>query len=296
MKDLQIKIDQVFKEHFGITTFKERINDIQNEFFELMRWKDVNDIKNESGDLLCSLIELATESGWNAEEMILNTLNKIEKRKLQYKSLGRKYKIAIYGGSFNPICKHHIDVAKFILNTSGEFDEVWLLPSYSSIQNKELESPEHRLKMCQLACEVDRRIKVFDYEIRNQLSGETYNFFKRLLADEELTEIYNFSMVIGLDNANAFDKWVNYENLERLVRFVVIPRKGVEPDPKVNWYLKPPHIYLNNENHISEMSSSYIRKLLGEYRKKPDVEVEFFIQQHLNKNVFQYIIDNKLYI
>jgi len=37
-KDLQKKIEEKFKENFGYSSFRERMFDIQNEFFELMRW------------------------------------------------------------------------------------------------------------------------------------------------------------------------------------------------------------------------------------------------------------------
>ena len=146
-KDIQKKIDDKFREHFGYTPFKERISDIQNEFFELMKWQDVKNLKEETGDLLCSLIKLCSESGWDYEELILDTLSKIEHRAEQYKTLGRKTRVAILGLSANPPHKGHIQLAQFVLNTSGQFDEVWLMPNFRSISGKEMVSAEHRLKM-----------------------------------------------------------------------------------------------------------------------------------------------------
>ena len=221
-KELQKLVDNKFREHFGYTSLNERLHDIQNEFFELMRWQDVQNLKEETGDLLSSLLKMCSENDWNAEELINNTLKKIDRRADQYKTLGRKTKVAILGLSGNPVHKGHIQLAQFVLNSSGEFDEVWLMPNYLNITNKEMVSAEHRLKMCEIAARVDNRIKVFDYEIRNQLKGETYYFFKRLKEEIELTEKYQFAMIIGLDNANTFDKWVNYKELERLARFIVV--------------------------------------------------------------------------
>lgn len=287
-KELQKLVDNKFREHFGYTPFKERLNDIQSEFFELMKWQDINNLKEETGDLLSSLIKLCAESGWDYEELILNTLNKIDRRADQYKTLGRKTKVAILGGAFNPIHKGHIQLAQFVLNTSGKFDEIWLMPAYNHMYNKDMVSAEHRLKMCELAAKYDNRIKVFDYEIRNQLKGETYYFFKRLKEEKELTEKYQFSMIIGLDNANTFNKWVNFEELERLAEFVVVPRSGVERDMNVDWYLQKPHIFLNCETNIIEVSSTMIRDLLN--KKSSDV------LNYLDKDVFNYILENNLYI
>jgi nicotinate-nucleotide adenylyltransferase len=292
MKELQKKINETFEKNFGYTPLGERIKDIQREFFELMKWQDVRNLKEEAGDLLASLIQLHNESGWDVEENLNDTLDKINSRYLQYKSLGRKTKVAILGGAFNPITIGHIQLAQTVLNTSGEFDEVWLMPAYNHMYNKEMVSTEHRLKMCELASQIDGRIKVFDYEIRNELAGETFNFFKRLKKEETLNERYNFSMIIGLDNANTFDKWVNYQELERMVRFVVVPRKGIERDINVDWYLKEPHIFLNNESDVIEVSSTQVRGILNQEGIAKYKELE----DKLHPDVIRYIYNNKLYM
>lgn len=287
MKDIQNKINKVFAENFGYTPLNERLKDIQNEFFELMKWQDVKNLKEEAGDLLASLIQLHNENDWDIEENVNNTLNKINNRSIQYKTLGRKTKVAILGGAFNPITIGHIQLAQFVLNTSGQFDEVWLMPAYNHMYGKDMVSAEHRLKMCELASQIDGRIKVFDYEIKNQLAGETYNLFKRLKLEDELNNNYNFSLIIGLDNANSFDKWVNYEELERMVRFVVVPRKGYTRDENVDWYLQPPHIYLNGETDIIEISSTEIRNMFNESNDN--------VKKFLDENVYNYIVENGLY-
>ena len=296
IKTLQEKINSVYLDNFGYTPLNERINDITNEFFELKRWTDINNLKEETGDLLSSLIQLCNENDWTIDELIDSNLKKINSRSLQYKSLGRKVKVAILGGAFNPITLGHIQSAQFILNTSKQFDEVWLMPSYHHMYNKDMVSSEHRLNMCKLASKVDGRIKVFDYEIKNELSGETYNFVKRLKTETELTEKYKFSMVIGLDNANTFDKWVNYEELEKLMSFVVIPRKGYTRDENVDWYLKYPHIYLNNENKIIEISSTEVRNMFKSFYNDttPKYKYDDFLK-FLNKDVLDYILKNELY-
>jgi nicotinate-nucleotide adenylyltransferase len=263
-----------------------------------MKWQDIQNIKEETGDLLYSLIELCSESGWNYEDLILDTLKKIDKRADQYKTLGRKTKVAILGLAGNPIHKGHIQLAQFVLNTSGQFDEVWLMPAYNHMYNKNMVSAEHRLEMCKIAAKVDNRIKVFDYEIKNQLKGETYYFFKRLKEEKELTEKYQFAMIIGLDNANTFNKWVNYQELESLAQFVIVPRSGIERDINVNWYLQKPHIFLNYENNIPEISSTEIREKIYGYNKLPP-EVKMIVKAKLlpfiDENVFDYMIENKLY-
>jgi nicotinate-nucleotide adenylyltransferase len=254
-----------------------------------MRNTGVKSLKKSTGSLISSLIQLANESGWDVNDLINDNLNSIQNRELQYKSLGRKTRIAIYGGAFDMPHLGHIQVAQFVLNTSAYFDECWLLPAYSHRYNKKMVDAEHRLIMCEMAAKVDSRIKVFDYEIKNKLAGETYKLVK-LLKDDSLFDDFEFSFIMGIDNANTFNKWVNYEHLEKMMKFVIVPRKGYDRDPSVDWYLQKPHIYLNKEdNEILEVSSTFIRTLI---KNKEYTE----LSKYLNEEVIQYILENKLYV
>ena len=183
MNPLQDKVKQVFTEAFGRTPLKQRLDDILGEAIELSRATDILNLREEMGDALASLIAGAEECGWNYTELVQATLDKIEKRKRQYKSLGRKIKVATLGGAFDPITLGNIEVARYVLNTSKTFDEVWLLPCYGHMFGKEMASSEQRVAMCKLAIH-DPRIKVCEYEITNQLSGETYQTVKLLLEED----------------------------------------------------------------------------------------------------------------
>jgi nicotinate-nucleotide adenylyltransferase len=295
MKDKQKKINDVYQDVFGYTPQTERLEDLQKQFFKLMRNTGVKELKECTGDLLTTLIQLANESEWDVNELIDSNLEKLIRRKDQYRSLGRKKRIAIYGGAFNPITNGHIQSAQFVLNTSGYFDEVWLMPAYKHMYNKHMESSEKRLAMCELAAKVDARIKVFDYEIRYELAGETFKLVKQLKNDPEY-ENFDFSFIMGLDNANTFHKWVNYEHLEKMMKFVVIPRKGYEIDEKVDWYLQKPHIYLNKEeNNIIEVSSTLVRNLLKDLSSKFPGLVKEELKKYVDENVIDFISKNNLY-
>ncbi|MDD5650172.1 MAG: nicotinate (nicotinamide) nucleotide adenylyltransferase [Candidatus Nanoarchaeia archaeon] len=287
IKKLQKTINTTYLEIFGRTPLQQRLNDIQKESFELIRYLDIKSLKEESGDLLSSIIQLCNENEWSIEDLIKENLKKINKRKKQYKSLGRKIQVAILGGAFDPISIGHIQVAKLVLDHSKIFDEVYIMPCFKHIYNKQMESPEHRLEMCRIASRLDGRIKVFDYEINNKFSGETYNLAKRLLEDKKYKDTHSFSFIIGLDNANTFDKWVNYQELERLVRFVVVPRTGEKLQKNIKWYLNSPHIFLEPENPLIEISSTQIRNALKSQTKTI---------KGLDEEVNSYIIQNFLYL
>ncbi len=258
VRQLQANVKRVFGEVFGTTPLRQRLEDILKEAVELSRYTDVPSLKEEAGDLLNSVLQLLSECDWKAEEVSKENLDKIKRRKDQYRSLGRKLSVAILGGAFDPPTRGHIETAQLVLDTSNAFDEIWMMPCYKHVHNKKMAPAKDRLAMCELAAAVDPRIKVFDYEIRTRLRGETYHMVKMLMCAPE-THRVNFSIIVGMDNANSFDKWVNYEDLERLIRFVVVPRRGVKRDPRVNWYLKPPHVFLMTERPPMEISSTDVR-------------------------------------
>ena len=287
LNDIIKKISKVFKSHFGTTPLRQRNEDIYKEALELSRFTSIENLKEEHGDLLCSLLMSYYENGWDPEELIENTLSKIKRRKKQYLAYGRKNSIAIFGGAFDPITPGHVAVAEFVLNFSTIFDYVWIMPCFKHIYNKNMEDAKHRLEMCKLATKHDRRIIVSDYEIKNKLGGETYTLVKKLLNEDFAKHQFDFSIVIGMDNANTFEKWVNFEDLERLIRFIIIPRTGVEIIHKNNWYLKPPHMFLIPEIPLPETSSTYVR---NELKSHP-----FYDRNMLNTDVYNYIIKNKLY-
>jgi nicotinate-nucleotide adenylyltransferase len=279
---------ELFREMFGKTPLKARLDDILKESIELSRFTDIASLKDETGDLLCSLLALCYESGFNAEDLILHTHNKIRNRSNQYKTLGRKTKIALLGGSFNPVTKAHINIANFVLSSCNEFDEVWLVPCFNSLYGKTLVNAQQRLHMCNLAVKNHPLIKVFDYEIKHQLKGETFHFMNKLISDKEY-ENFNFSFIIGMDSAKNINKWINSEMLMRLTRFVVVPRDKEKIENSDMWFLNPPHIFLNNDVPMSDISSTKVRHVIKS-------GLVHNILDMIEETVYNYILDNGLYI
>lgn len=205
-------------------------------------------------------------------------------------------KIAIFGGAFNPVTIGHIQTAQFVLDSSI-FEEVWLMPYFKN-ENKQMESPQNRINMCNLSVEDQKNIYVCNYEINNELKRETIHLFEKL-KEEKIYENYEFSMVIGMDQANNFYKWVNFSQLEKKVQFIVVPRKGNKLDSKVQWYLQKPHLYLDKEEtKIIKISSSEIRFGLRVIRiKNYPISDDYLekIYKGLDKKVLKYIKNNNLY-
>lgn len=284
---LQADINKLFLDNFGKTPLDERLSDILKQANELAKYKDIPHLREKTADLLAATVQLCNECEWHISTLSKENSKKILRSSIQYKGLGRKFKIAIYGGAFDPVTKGHIDVANFLLN-SGQFDQVWIMPAYKHMYGKKMANSLERTRMIDLSIN-DKRITIFNFEIDNKLFGETYKTVKLLLSDVHYTDLYDFYFVMGLDNANTFDKWVNYKELEKIAKFIVVSRKGIEENKNINWYFKEPHIYLKDtEGIISDTSSTLAKYYIAQ-------EDEEGLKMQLDPKVIHYIKENFLY-
>jgi nicotinate-nucleotide adenylyltransferase len=197
--------------------------------------------------------------------------------------------IVLLGGAFDPPTPGHIEVAELLLHSG--FDIVLLVPCYKHAFGKKMGRENHRLAMLKLAIRNNSRIKIFEYEILNKLNGDTYTFIKKLLSDKKYKD-FQFSLAIGMDNANSFNKWVNYQDLERMIRIVVIPRTGIQTF-KNAWYLKPPHMLLIPEKPLLRISSTNIRNSLR--AQTPNKGHFLSNPKFIDPEVLKYIKTHKLY-
>lgn len=168
-------------------------------------------------------------------------------------------KIAILGGSFDPIHYQHLYIANFCTDL---FDEVWIMPCYSHPYNKRMSPPEIRLALCEEAIKETVKLYVSDFEIKHTLVAGTYQTMRNL---KKVYPEHTFSFIIGQDNADEIHKWINWQLLVTEFSCVVVPRGGHE-ERGDTWYNRKPHIYLGDyypQFAISELSSTKIRQLLG---------------------------------
>jgi NAD+ kinase len=286
--DFQRAVEQIaasFESAFGPTTLTERLNDLSRQATALGRFTDFSNLRDEAGDLICSLMQLCHECGWKPEELIAATLHKIASRSDIYRRLGRKLRVALFQGAFDPIHVGHVEVAKQVLHL-GQVDEVWFMPYYEHPTGRSLAQAEHRLEMCRLAIQDQPGLSVFDFEILHRFRGETYHLVKKLLATPLARERCEFSLIVGQEKADTFASWTNYDGLERLIDFVVVPKR--ERTPRANaWYLKPPHRFLDSMAMDETTSSTEIRQKL---RQQDESAASL-----LSKEVYDYVSKHQLY-
>ena len=140
-----------------------------------------------------------------------------------------KQRVAIFGGSFDPIHYGHLALAGEVI-ARGLATEVWLMvtPQNPHKQDKVLSDERLRFQMAQLAVEGMEGVKACDFEF--SLPRPSYT----LTTLTALTEAYPdkvFCLLIGADNWEKFDRWYKGDEILSRHGVIVYPRGSEEEPP-----------------------------------------------------------------
>lgn len=134
-------------------------------------------------------------------------------------------KVGIFGGSFNPIHTGHIALAKSLCE-QAHLDEVWFMVSPLNPFKKaatDLLADKLRLEMVDKALQGEPRLKASDYEFHLPKPSYTWHTLQAMSQDYPGIE---FTLLIGGDNWEAFDKWYHHDDILQSYPIVVYPRQG----------------------------------------------------------------------
>ncbi|MCI9040391.1 nicotinate-nucleotide adenylyltransferase [Dubosiella newyorkensis] len=132
-------------------------------------------------------------------------------------------RVAIIGGSFDPIHLGHIEMGKLAKKELG-VDEVWYIPTHQTpLKDRELTEDEHRKKMVEIAIQDEATFKLNPIELDRKKKSYTYHTLKKLLKDEPDTEFY---VLIGSDQMAQFQDWKNADKLVSMAHFICVDRDG----------------------------------------------------------------------
>ena len=156
-------------------------------------------------------------------------------------------KIAIYGGTFDPIHHGHLIVAREALERL-DAEQVIFIPARVSPLRKTapIARDEIRLLMIQAAIENEPGFAVDDCELRRPPPSYTIDTVEQIGQHAGGETIY---CLIGEDNVGKLTKWRRFADLEKMVRFVVLDRTGQQPS----------HVYPVIRRKI-DISATEIRK------------------------------------
>lgn len=131
-------------------------------------------------------------------------------------------KIAIFGGSFDPPHTGHEAIVHEALK-SLEIDKLFIVPTYLNPFKKSFFLDETmRFKLLKKLFESEARVEICDYEILQKRAVYSIETVKFLQQQTQCSEIY---LIIGEDNLEKLPLWHGFDELQKLVKFVVASRQ-----------------------------------------------------------------------
>lgn len=185
--------------------------------------------------------------------------------------------IGIFGGSFNPIHKGHVALARQLLRRA-QLDEVWFLvsPQNPLKPQSSLLDDNMRLEMARLALKDELHLVASDYEFHLPRPSYTWNTLQHLSQDYPQ---HRFTLLIGADNWQLFSRWRNSRDILANYSVVIYPRDGYPVDETT----LPPNVRLV-KTRLYNMSSTLVRQLLAERKS---------VRRYLHPKVIDFIKENQ---
>ena len=209
--------------------------------------------------------------------------------------------IGILGGTFDPVHKGHLTVAKVVIDRY-QLDEILFIPAFSPPhKERKLTSFSHRVAMLEAALEDDPRMSVSIIEAERSAPSYTVDTLREL---HQRLKSCSYHLIIGADMFAEIQLWYKYSDLFELADIIVAARPGVSFEAIADQVAKLPENFSFDEAQqmwcredgfkvfycadIAEsISSSEIRNLLAQGSSATE---------YLVPSVMEYIQNNKIYL
>lgn len=213
-------------------------------------------------------------------------------------------KLAIFGGTFNPVHIGHLAMADDVLSTLG-YDRILFVPAYVPPHKiaSDMETPEHRIGMLKAAVTDDPRILVETCEIDREGTSYTIDTVKYIIEKYKSSLDGKPGLLMGQENAHEFHKWKNADQIAELTDLIMAKRinvgninvkghenvstgtytGGFEPGEALE---NSPYKFIELQNQILPLSSTEIRARIA---------MDSGWRYLVSPGVFEYIVEHKLY-
>ena len=192
-------------------------------------------------------------------------------------------RIAIYGGSFNPMHIGHEKIVDYVLNNLN-MDKIIIIPvGIPSHRENNLEQSYTRLKICKEIFKENKKIEVSDIEIKSEGKSYTYDTLLKLM--DLYGENNEFFEIIGEDSLKSLKTWKNYEELLKICKFIVFRRKDDKNIQIDEEFLNNKNIIIL-ENEYYDMSSTEIRNMV-----KNNEDISAFVNKKVKKLIEKEYLD-----
>ena len=198
-----------------------------------------------------------------------------------------KDRIVIFGGTFNPPTRAHLDIATEALYYL-DAEKVLFVPVSDLYKKDDVEISYHRVNMLNLAIGNFRRLEIDFTEVDAVALTHTYETVEKIKSRYQDKELF---LLIGADNLEDFKNWKNQRSIMENCSLLVVNRNNSSIDE----IIESNEILTEFKDKIIEAPIEEIEISSTEVRNRiASGELEG-LENLVDKEVIDYIIENKLY-
>jgi nicotinate-nucleotide adenylyltransferase len=171
-------------------------------------------------------------------------------------------RIALYGGTFDPVHSGHVEVARRV-SELFEIEKVLFIPAQVAPHKvgRPVTEPIHRYAMLALATQNDPGLSISTFELdapNRRYTVDTVEHFRTKLGDS--TELF---FIMGADSWSEITTWRQWQRLLTMTSHIVVTRPGHEVDRTLPI---PGARVLFTDAVMNDVSATAIRRLAAERR------------------------------
>ena len=206
--------------------------------------------------------------------------------------------IGIFGGSFDPIHKGHIESLKSVIKKLN-LSKVLVIPNkVSPLKDLSVASSSEKIKMLEIAFKDLKEIEIEDYELKKE--GPSFMIETLQYLDKKLGKKKHFLLIIGEDSFQSFNRWKNYQHIVKMTSILVMNRPGLNNDLTTK-AIELHQDYIENtcrDNNFKK-GKIYIIKIkpnpASSTHIRENIDDKSVLAEGLDDDVLKYLQEQKIY-
>ena len=212
--------------------------------------------------------------------------------------MSKKDYMGIFGGSFDPIHKGHIESLKSVTEKFN-LSKVLVIPNkVSPLKDLSVANSLEKIKMLEIAFKDFKEIEIEDYELNKE--GPSFMIETLQYLDNKLGKKKHFLLIIGEDSFQSFHLWKNYQHIIKMTSILVMNRPGLNND------LTKKAIELHQDcientygdNNFKKGKIYFIRikpNPASSTHIRENIDDQSVLAEGLDDDVFKYLQEHKIY-
>ena len=206
--------------------------------------------------------------------------------------------IGVFGGSFDPIHKGHIESLKSVTEKLN-LSKVLVIPNkVSPLKDLSVASSMEKIKMLEIAFKDLKEIEIEDYELKKE--GPSFMIETLQYLDKKIGKKKHFLLIIGEDSFQSFHRWKNYQHILKMTSLLVMNRPDLNNDLTTK-AIELHQDYIENtygDNNFKKGKIYFIRikpNPASSTHIRENIDDQSVLAEGLDDDVLKYLKEQKIY-